>query len=36
MSPKAVSLITFTARLTGRALVVRVFSASVSSTEVFQ
>jgi len=28
MSPKAVSLITFTARLTGRALVVRVFSAS--------
>lgn len=28
MSPKAVSLVTFTARMTGRALVIRVFSAS--------
>ena len=30
MAPKAVSLVTFTARMTGRVLVIRVFSASVS------
>ena len=34
MAPKAVSLVTFTARMTGRALVIRVFSASVSATHL--
>ena len=35
MAPKAVSLVTFTARMTGRALVIRVFSASVSATRIY-
>ena len=35
MAPKAVSLVTFTARMTGRALVIRVFSASVCATRIY-